>query len=366
MLLLTVMMMLLAPAGDGGNPQHGSPARAVVIAHRGASALRPEHTLAAYALAIDDGADFVEPDLVSTKDGVLVARHENEIGATTDVSKHPEFLVRKTRKDIDGGSIEGWFTEDFTLAELKTLRARERLPKLRGTHYDGDFEIPTLVEIIDLVAAKSARAGRPIGLIPEIKHSGYFRQHGLPIEDRLLEDLAAHAYTRQAPIIIQSFEATSLRYLRSRLGRDRRNISLLQLLGAPKGRPADQRMSANGSTYADMMTPEGLRQIAGYAQSIGPALHTVIPWDNHRRLGQPTPLVRDAHAAGLKVFPYTLRPENRFRAAQFRQGASPDVENEVGSIAEIRAYLDAGIDGFFIDDPALGRKAVDGWQRKER
>jgi len=174
----------------------------VVIGHRGASALLPEHTLAAYARAIADGADYIEPDLVATRDGVLVARHENEIGGTTDVAQRPEFAVRKRRQVIDGETFEGWFTEDFTLAELKTLRARERLPQLRGTGHDGEFQIATLDEIIALAAEQSAREGRIIGLIPEIKHPSHFQRTGLPMEDRLLETLSAHAYTREAPVVI--------------------------------------------------------------------------------------------------------------------------------------------------------------------
>ncbi|TAL89859.1 MAG: glycerophosphodiester phosphodiesterase, partial [Rhodanobacter sp.] len=178
----------------------------LVIGHRGAPAWRPEHTLASYARAIVDGADFIEPDLVMTRDGVLVARHENEIGGTTDVASHRGFASRKATKIIDGNAVSGWFTEDFTLAELKTLRARERLPRLRGTQHDGEFQIVTLQEIIDFVAAESTLAGRPLGLIPEIKHGTYFQTIGLPMEDRLLATLAAHAYTRTAPVEIQSFE----------------------------------------------------------------------------------------------------------------------------------------------------------------
>lgn len=335
-------------------------AKVLVIGHRGASALRPEHTLASYAKAIADGADFIEPDLVMTRDGVPVARHENEIGGTTDVAAHPEFADRKSTRTIDGHAVTGWFTEDFTLAELKTLRARERLPELRGTAYDGQFQIPTFDEIIDFVAAESAARGRVIGIIPEIKHSTYFRKRGLPMEDVVLKALDAHAYTRTAPIEIQSFEVSNLRYLRGKLGERRSHVRLLQLLDDASEQPYDVVDAGGSLTYGQMMMPAGLRDIAGYADAIGPGSRAIIPLQSDGTLGAPTTLVRDAHAAKLEVHPYTFRPENQFQAKNFWQGSDPKRFNEAGSIAEIRAYLDAGIDAFFTDDPAIGRKAVDG------
>lgn len=333
--------------------------RVAVIGHRGASALRPEHTLAAYRQAIEDGADMVEPDLVSTRDGVLVARHENEISGTTDVAARPEFADRKRKRAIDGEEVEGWFVEDFTLAELKTLRARERLPQLRSTGYDGQYEIPTLEEIIALVAAESAARGRVIGLIPEIKHPTYFQSIGLAMEERLLETLAANAYTRTAPVTIQSFETANLRELRGKLGDSRGNIRLLQLLGDPEEQPGDVLAAKGKLRYADMMTPSGLQAIAKYADAIGPYSRSIIPVDKQGQLGEPTSLVRDAHAAGLQVQPYTFRPENQFLPRALWQGEDPRTRNEAGAIAEIRSYLKTGIDGFFTDDPAIGRKAVD-------
>ncbi|BDU21166.1 glycerophosphoryl diester phosphodiesterase [Dyella sp. GSA-30] len=340
-------------------------AKVLVIGHRGASALRPEHTLASYGKAIADGADFVEPDLVMTKDGVMVARHENEIGGTTDVASHPEFASRKTSKVVDGETITGWFTDDFTLAELKTLRARERLPQLRGTKYDGEFQIPTMDEIIDFVAAESAVVGRPIGIIPEIKHSTYFQRLGLPMEDKLLATLAAHSYTRTAPVEIQSFEIANLKYLHEKLGgaqarQKHPNIRLLQLLAdLPERQTYDVTAAGGKLRFADMITPTGLRQIASYADAIGPSTRMIIPLKADGTLGQPTALVHDAHAAGLELHPYTFRPENQFLAKNFWQGSDPKTFNESGSVAEIRAYIDAGIDAFFTDDPAIGREALD-------
>jgi glycerophosphoryl diester phosphodiesterase len=338
--------------------------KVLVIGHRGASALRPEHTLASYGKAIADGADFIEPDLVMTKDGVLVARHENEIGGTTDVAAHVEFAARKTTKRIDGHEVSGWFTEDFTLAELKTLRARERLPEFRSTTYDGEFQIPTLDEIIDFVAAESAVIGHPIGIIPEIKHGTYFQKLGLPMEDKLLATLAAHAYTQTAPVEIQSFEIANLRYLRENLGgmkesNGRPNIRLLQLLDDASEQPYDVTAAGDKLTYGDMMTPAGLRTIATYADAIGPSTRAIIPLTADGTLGSPTALVHDAHAVGLELHPYTFRPENNFQAKNFWQGSDPKAFNAHGSVAEIRAYLDAGVDAFFTDDPALGRQALD-------
>jgi len=354
-ILFATLMAL--PAGlHAGEPP--AAAQVLVIAHRGASALRPEHTLAAYRQAIEDGADYIEPDLVPTSDGVLVARHENEIGGTTDVAKRPEFADRKRSKIIDGEAIEGWFSEDFTLAELKTLRARERLPQWRSTAFDGRFDVPTLEEVIQLAADESARHGRTIGMIPEIKHSRYFRGLGLAMEDRLLAVLDGHAYTRRAPVVIQSFEIGNLRYLHERIAGTRPNIRLLQLLGAPDEKPADAFDDTETPTYARMMTPEGLRGIAGYAQIIGPYARSVIAVDADGRLQSPGTLVRDAHGAGLQVMPYTFRPEQYFLPRALWDGDDPARRNEAAAIAEIRAYLEAGIDGFFADDPGLARRAL--------
>ncbi|WP_200894014.1 glycerophosphodiester phosphodiesterase [Xanthomonas sp. MUS 060] len=330
----------------------------LVIGHRGASALRPEHTLASYAKAIADGADYIEPDLVSTKDGVLVARHENEIGGTTDVATHPEFAARKTVKQIDGQRVEGWFTEDFTLAELKTLRARERLPQLRSNAFDDQFQLPTLEEIIDFTAAESATHGRLIGLIPEIKHGTYFRTHGLAMEDTLLKTLDAHAYTRRAPVVIQSFEIGNLKALHRALGRTHPNVRLVQLLGDPQARPGDHL--DDGPTYAQMSTAQGLRAIAKYAQLVSPNLRAIVPVEANGSLAAPTAFVADAHAAGLQVVPYTFRAENTFLPKQLQDTRGPAAMNVAGSIAEMHALLSAGIDGFFTDDPAVGRAAVDG------
>jgi glycerophosphoryl diester phosphodiesterase len=329
-----------------------------VYAHRGASALLPEHTLAAYAQAIADGADYIEPDLVMTRDGVMVARHENEIGSTTDVATREEFADRRTRKMIDGEQVEGWFTEDFTLAELKTLHARERLPQVRGTAFDGQFRIATLEEIITFLVQQAGRANRGIGLAPEIKHGSYFRGIGLPMEDKLLAALQGNAYTKVAPILVQSFETANLRALHGKLGTDS-NIRLLQLLGDPAKKPADVELAGGSLTYAQMMTPAGLADIAAYADAIGPERRMVIPWNAQGGLGKPTALVGDAHAAGLQVVVYTFRPENPFLPPAVRQGAE-SARNPEASVAEMRTYLQAGIDALFTDDPALGRQAVDG------
>ncbi|MFC4728343.1 glycerophosphodiester phosphodiesterase [Coralloluteibacterium thermophilus] len=360
---LVILAALAALAGCAAAPAPAPAppaAGALVIAHRGHSAERPEHTLEAYRVAIALGADMVEPDLVMTRDGMLVARHENEIGGTTDVGERPEFASRRTTRTIDGAPVTGWFTEDFTLAELKTLRARERIPQLRPTDHDGRYEVPTWEEIVALVAEAAEREGRTIGLVPEIKHGSYFASIGLPMEDALLDAIQAHPYTRRAPVWIQSFEVANLRALRARLGPARGNVRLLQLLGAPDGRPWDAASAGRDLTYGAMATPAGLREVAGYADGIGPPSRLVIPLDADGALGAPTALVRDAHAAGLLVMPYTFRPENAFLPPALAAGGPPQARNPEGSVAEIRAHLDAGIDGFFSDDVALGRQAVDG------
>jgi len=332
----------------------------IVIAHRGASGYVPEHTLASYFLAMQTGADFIEPDLVMTRDGVLIARHENEIGGTTDVAAHREFAARRTRRAVDGVSLEGWFTEDFTLAELKVLRVRERIPELRpaNTRFDGQFEIATLEEILVLVrgvdvqrAARARQLGVPappaIGLYPETKHPSYFAGRGLAMEDVLLATLARHGYVgRAAPVWLQSFETGNLRAL-STLSELRR----VQLLDAG-GAPYDLVASGDPRTYADLSTPAGLAQIAGYAQAIGPNKSLVIPRRADERLASPTTLVPDAHAQGLQVHPWTFRAENAFLPAEFRRGPSPEASGDLA--AELRAYLACGIDGFFTDQADVG------------
>ncbi len=331
--------------------------RPIVIAHRGASGYRPEHTLESYLLAIDLGADFIEPDLVCTRDGVLVARHENEIGGTTDVTQRPEFLDRRTTKEIDGVPVTGWFTEDFTLAELRTLRAEERLPELRpdAAHYDGRFHIPTLDEVIALAQRESAERGRTIGIYPETKHPTYFESIGLPLEPPLLAALQRAGWMdRDAPVFIQSFETENLRMLRRRTG-----VRLVQLMEAV-GQPYDLTRRGDPRTYADLATPAGLAEIAAWADAIGPNKALVIPRDADGRLAAPTPLVADAHAAGLGVHPWTFRRENVFLAADFQAGdpADPAFARLPGDLrGEIMAFLTAGVDGVFADFPDIALQA---------
>ncbi len=316
----------------------------IVIAHRGASGLRPEHTLAAYDLAIDQGADFIEPDLVPTKDDVLVARHENAIADTTDVADHPEFAARKTSKTIDGQTITGWFVEDFTLAELKTLRAKERLPKLRpaNTAYDGRFEIPTLAEIIALAKRRSAETGRTIGIYPETKHPTYFAGIGHPTDVKLVAELREAGWdSATAPVFIQSFEVKNLQRLHTIT-----RIRLIQLIDS-EGGPADGAQPS----YAGMITPVGLKAVAAYAYGIGP--NKAMLWAG----ATPSPLVANAHAAGLRVHPWTYRAENMFEPDRFRRGADPATHGDIA--AEIDAGLAQGIDGFFTDFPLYGAQARD-------
>jgi glycerophosphoryl diester phosphodiesterase len=341
-------------------PAAAQPARRIeVFGHRGASALRPEHTLASYAKAIADGADFIEPDLVISKDGVLIIRHENNIAGTTDVARHPEFAGRRTEKLVDGQKQVGWFVEDFTLAELKTLRAIERLPQLRPQNaaMDGRFDLVTWEEMIDFTAAEAAARGRMIGLVPELKHSTYFRAIGMPLEDRFLATLR-HDYVGRCPLVIQSFEIANLRYLRAKLGR-RSGLRLMQLID-PESRPADVVAAGGTLTSAQMMAPAGLAEIARYADILAPDTRSIIPLGPDKKLLAPAAVTADAHKAGLQVMPYTFRPENYFLAADFQDGGGPAERNVAGSVAEIRAYLAAGIDGFFTDDPAIGRQALPG------
>ena len=325
-----------------------------VFAHRGASGYRPEHTLAAYELAIKLGADYIEPDLVSTKDGVLVARHENEISGTTDVADHPEFAARRTTRTIDGVPISGWFTEDFTLRELRTLRAKERLPGVRpgNTRYDGRFQVPTFDEVLALVKRESRQRGRTIGVAPETKHPTYFRSIGLPLERPLLRSLRAAGLDRRgAKVVIQSFETTNLRRL------DRQtDVPLVQLTSAT-GAPYDLVAQGDPRTWADIMSARGLRTVATYADWVGPEKNSVIPRDAAGFLTTPSSVVEDAHRAGLKVVVYTFRDENQFLPADFRIGTDPNGKGDV--FGEMRTFFEAGVDGIFADYPDTGDAARD-------
>ncbi|GAA3775326.1 glycerophosphodiester phosphodiesterase [Plantactinospora mayteni] len=329
---------------DRSRPVAGD--RPLVIAHRGASGYRPEHTLEAYRLAIRMGVDFIEPDLVSTRDGVLVARHENEISGTTDVAAHPEFTARKTTKTIDGTSVTGWFTEDFTLAELKTLRAKERLPQVRVTNtaFDGQLPVPTLREVIDLARSESRRLGRTIGIYPETKHPTYFQSIGLPLEEPLVRELKKNGMTgKKDPVIIQSFETANLRKLNKLT-----DVRLAQLLDAA-GRPYDFTVAGDPRTYADLVKPENLRWIDSYADGIGANKNLLVPRDASGKLLAPTTVVRDAHRAGLVVHAWTFRAENQFLPTDFRIGTDPNARGDI--IAEYELFYGLGLDGVFSDHP---------------
>jgi glycerophosphoryl diester phosphodiesterase len=325
--------------------------RAIVIGHRGASGYRPEHTIASYTLAIELGADFIEPDLVSTRDGHLVARHENDISGTTDVASHPEFASRKATKVVDGLTITGWFTEDFTLAELKTLRARERLPALRPQNatFDGKFEIPTLEEVIALAQRESQRRHRTIGIYPETKHPTYFRGIGLPLEETLVRTLDAHGLrSKHDAVFIQSFEVGNLQRL-SRMTR----LPLVQLIDAA-GAPFDFVAAGDPRTYADLVTPAGLRDIARYADGVGVNKNLIIPRDATGKLTAPTTLIRDAHDNHLIVHSWTFRAENSFLPLDFQLGTPTDplFAGLRGDFpAELKLFDGLGLDGVFSDQP---------------
>lgn len=331
----------------------------LVIGHRGASGYVPEHTLTSYFIAVQQGADYIEPDLVSTQDGVLIARHENEIGGTTDVAEHPEFATRKTTKIIDAQSVQGWFSEDFTLAEIKTLRARERLPALRNanTRFDGQFEIPTFDEILSLVRALERMRGPAaprIGVYPETKHPSYFRGIGLPLEGTLLRTLKRWGYRgKDAPIFLQSFEVGNLKNLRKKT-----DLPIVQLMEAT-GAPYDFVAAGDRRRYEDLLSAEELKQIAQYANVIGVDKNMLIPRDAEGALTTPTPLINAAHDAGLKVHAWTLRAENNFLPANFLEGANPAQFGKLQN--EIAMLLDLGIDGFFTDQPDLGVRARNDW-----
>lgn len=337
MLLVVLVLTVAASAPD----------TVLVIAHRGASGERPEHTLAAYRLAVEQGADVIEPDVVPTRDGVLVARHENEIGGTTDVAERPEFADRRTTKTIDGDEVTGWFTEDFTLAELKTLRAIERLPDLRpqSAAYDGQFEIPTLAEVVALADSLGRARGRPVGLYPETKHPTYFRRIGLPLEAPLVALLhGAGLDGPHDPVWIQSFEVGNLELLRGMT-----RLRLVQL-AHPGGAPADRPETP----YDAMMTPDGLATVATYADAVGVAKTFVLDPETL----SPSSLVADAHRVGLDVHVWTVRAENAFLPPSLRSGsARPEAHGDVA--AEIRALVAAGVDGLFSDYPALVVDALD-------
>jgi glycerophosphoryl diester phosphodiesterase len=334
-----------APSREGGFTTL-TRQKPIVIAHRGASEYRPEESRSAYLLAIEMGADYIEPDVVTTKDHVLVARHDNWLNDTTDVANHPEFAGLKKTKTIDGVQRTDWFTEDFTFAQLETLRLKERLPDLRAgsSAFDGVDKIASLEEVLQIAR------DHHVGVYPETKHPTYFRGIGLPLEDELLQDLARYGFKgRNDKVFIQSFETSNLRALSRRT-----RIRLIQLIDS-QGAPYDFVAAHDPRTYSDLLTPAGLKDVATYAYGIGPSLTRIIPVvSNHAQ--PPTTLVKDAHHAGLAVHPWTVRPENYFLPVEYQQGdsASPNFPRAEGDASRLLAdFYKLGVDGIFSDDSAL-------------
>lgn len=315
----------------------------LVIAHRGASGLLPEHTLEAYRLAIEQGAHFVEPDLVSTRDGILIARHENELSDTTDVEA--KFPDRKAVKTVDGREVEGWFAEDFTLSEIRTLRAEQRLP-FRDQSMNGRYSIPTFDEVLALTQAESARQGRPIGVYPETKHPTYHQMIDLQLEESLVAALdQAGLSATDDWVFIQSFEVQNLKKLSAMT-----ELRLVQLLGFGSSAPYDQTAAETGLTYADMITDAGLKDIASYADGIGPWKVLIVPRDEEGNTTFPaTDLITRAHAAGLLVHAYTFRDEPRYLAITYNEDP----------LHEYQYFYDLGLDGVFTDFPSTALQAIE-------
>lgn len=331
-----------------------------MIAHRGASGYLPEHTLAAYERAAQMGADYLEPDVVSTRDGVLICRHENEISGTTDVARHPEFADRRTTKTIDGREVTGWFAEDFTLSEIRRLRAVERLPQLRpgGQAHDGRYQVPTLAEVLQLRADLSRTRELPVGVYIETKHPSYFSTMGLALEETLLRDLREGGLAGPRPgeadrprVYLQSFERHNLPRMRQSLGCEWPAV----LLTAPGASPADVSAADPAVGYDTMLTPSGLLEVARDFDGIGPDKTQVITW--HDGQAQDTGLVAAAHDAGLVVHPWTFRAENHFLPEALRAGPDPARHGDLP--AEVAAALRAGVDGLFTDHPDIARRVID-------
>ncbi len=359
-LLLAATALLLLSIAGAATARHGDGdmRRPTIYGHRGAAGYRPEHTLASYRVGARLGADYIEPDLVSTKDHVLVARHEPAIGATTDVADHPEFADRRTTKVIDGVTYANdWFTQDFTLAELKTLRAKERLPDLRqrNTIYNGRYTIPTFQEVIDLRDQLSRELHRRIGLIPELKHSTYFRSIGLPLEHEFVRILRRnHIADRRGKVSVQSFEIGNLKKLNRLLP----GVPLVQLFDARDKRPGDVLAAEGSTTYGEMATPAGLRTVARYADVASPSKDYIVPRDATGRSLAPTTFVDDAHSAGLDVVAYTFRNENAFLPLELRSSADPAAYGN--ALAEYERFFALGVDGVFSDNADTAKAARDG------
>ena len=381
-----IPLVALALVACGGSDDDGNVAgyptltgeKPLVIGHRGASGYLPDHTLEGYRKAIEQGADFIEPDLVATKDGVLVARHEPNITTTTDVAQRAEFAARKSTKMVDGVLEEGWFASDFILAELKTLRAVQPLAE-RDQSHNGKYQVPTFEEVLDLARTESVRLNRSIGVYTETKHLTYHAGLGLALEDRLLAVLGKHGYTsKSAPVIVQSFEVANLKYLRSKS-----QVRLVQLvdandvnadgsidLTAPYDKPYDFAVAGDSRTFASLLTPAGLKEVKSYADGIGPWKPYLIPskqvdanndgkpddlngdgkLDERDRVMMPaTDVLKNAHAAGLFVHPYTFRSEARRLASNFKGDPK----------AEYRLFYELGVDGVFSDFPDHAKAARD-------
>lgn len=379
---LAIGLAIAAAAPQAGLAQTAAPsggvAKPLIVGHRGASGYLPEHTLEAYRLAIAQGADFIEPDLVATKDGVLIARHEPMMSGTTDVASRPEFASRKTTRRVDGIETNDWFAGDFTLAEIKTLRAKQAFAD-RDQSHNGKYQIPTFQEVVDLAKAESTRLGRTIGVYPETKHPIFHAAIGLPLEDRLLDALKAAGWTeKSSPVIIQSFETANLRYLRGKT-----QVRLFQLvdaddvdkdggivLAAPFDKPYDFVVTGDKRTFKDLVTAEGLKEIATYADGVAPWKPYLLPGkqvvgtdgkpqdlnkdgaidERDRVLLPPTDVVSNAKAAGLQVHTWTFRSEPKRLASDFKGDAA----------AEYKAFFALGIDGLFSDFPDAAVKARDG------